>query len=95
MARGWESKSIEAQQEEAGRSKPSEKSRLTREEANLVRALSDLRLSLTRVMEQLAASQNPSHSKMLQLAKSDLEERISKLDRRWSAGQTTSSDSAF
>jgi len=89
MARGWESKSVEAQQEESGRSEPSEKPRLTQEEANSVRALSDLRLSLKRVMEQLAVSQNPSHRRMLQLARNDLEERIKQLDRRRSAGQTT------
>jgi len=53
MARGWESKSVEAQQEDAAARTSSEKPRLTREETARVRDRENLRLSLQSVLEQL------------------------------------------
>src|ERR1700677_4897087 len=59
MARGWESKSIEAQQEEAS-SKPSpDKPRLTKKEADCLREKESLRLSLRRITDQIERSQKP------------------------------------
>jgi hypothetical protein len=79
MARGWESKSIEAQQEEAS-SKPSpDKPRLTRKEADRFREKESLRLSLRRITEQIDRSQNSRHRQMLQQAKIDLERQIETL----------------
>lgn len=79
MARGWESKSIESQQEDATGEDSPHKPRLTREAADRLRQKESLRLSLRNVVEQLERSQNSQHREMLALAKADLERRIEKL----------------
>ena len=75
MARGWESKSVEAQQAEA-----SEKSiphqRLTPEQAERVRKIEGLRLSRQRIAQQLSSNLEARHRKMLEDALSDLEKKI-------------------
>jgi hypothetical protein len=76
MARGWESKSVEAQQEDAAQNKTSAKPLLTREEADGARELANLRLTLKRILEQQAITTNPRYRAMLDLARSDLERRI-------------------
>ncbi len=88
MARGWESKSVEAQQEDAAQSKTSGKPLLTREEAHQARELTSLHLSLKRVIEQLSAGPNPRHRTILELAKNDLERKIETLDAKSSADHT-------
>jgi hypothetical protein len=80
MARGWESKSVEAQQEDAGRKLTPEKPRLTREEAGRLQRKESLRLSLQRVVQELKHSQNTRHRTMLQQAQADLQRRIAELD---------------
>jgi hypothetical protein len=80
MARGWESKSVEAQQEDAADRHSPEKPRLTREQANRLREAESLRLSLRNVAKQLERTQNPQHRAMLEHAKADLENRIEKLN---------------
>jgi len=80
MARGWESKSVEAQQEDAAGRSPSDKPRLTREEASRIREKESLRLSLRNVVEQLGRSQSPQHQKMLERARGDLQRRIEELE---------------
>jgi hypothetical protein len=79
MARGWESKSVEAQQEEAAQNKTSAKPLLTQEEAVGARELANLQLTLKRVVDQLATATNPRYRAMLDLAKIDLERRIESL----------------
>jgi hypothetical protein len=79
MARGWESKSIEAQQEDAASKQPSQKPRFTRKEAGQFREKESLQLALRNVIEQLQSSQNSQRRAMLELAKSDLEQRIESL----------------
>jgi hypothetical protein len=77
MARGWESKSIEAQQADA-REKPSTpRTRLSPEEAANQRQREVLRLSRQRIIRQLATVQNPHHRKMLQDALADLDQKLS------------------
>ena len=80
MARGWESKSVEAQQEAAGERNSSGK-RLSPEEAELARELTRLQLSLKTVTLQLEAASNPRHLEMLARARADLEEKIGRLQR--------------
>jgi hypothetical protein len=82
MARGWESKSIEAQQEEAAQAINSAKRLLTREEADGARELDNLRLTLKRVIEQSAMATNPRYRAMLDLARNDLERQIEAFDAR-------------
>ncbi len=81
MARGWESKSIEAQQEDAAARQSPDKPRLTREEADRVRQKESLRLSLTKVVKQLETSQNSRHRQLMEHAKADLERKIEALSR--------------
>ena len=76
MARGWESKSVEAQQDEATARITSGKPRLTREAAERLREKENLRLSLQNVVQQLERSQNLRHRAMLEQARADLERRV-------------------
>jgi hypothetical protein len=90
MARGWESKSVEGQQEaEAAREleKPG-KTRLTRDQMATARQIASLRLSLTRIAEQLGHSLDPRHREMLERAKADLEEKIETLHSARASHQT-------
>ncbi|MFZ0297655.1 MAG: hypothetical protein WAM13_04845 [Candidatus Sulfotelmatobacter sp.] len=79
MARGWESKSVEAQQDEAAARSTPEKPRLTREAVDRLREQENLRLSLRRVLQQLENSRNPHHRAMLEQARSDLERKLREL----------------
>jgi len=76
MARGWESKSVEAQQEEASEKAPTERSRLSPEEAANRRQREVLRLSRQRIAQQLAIVQNPQHRKMLEDALAELDRKL-------------------
>jgi hypothetical protein len=80
MARGWESKSVEAQQDEAAERNTPEKPRLTREAAARLREIESLRLSLQNVVQQLERSHNARHRTMLEEARADLERKIQKFD---------------
>ena len=77
MARGWESKSVEAQQAEVGDKSPILRSRLSPEEAAHRRQTEVLRLSRQRITQQLATVQNPQHRKMLQDALAELDQKLS------------------
>lgn len=88
MARGWESKSVEAQQEEAVRKKSGGKPRMTREEADYVRELASLRLSLKRVIDQLQNSTNLRLRSMLDQARNDLQHQIEACEAQRSHHQT-------
>jgi hypothetical protein len=79
MARGWESKSVEAQQDEAAGKTTSEKPHMTRVEAKRLREREALRLSLQNVNQQLARSQNPRRRAMLEQALADLQRKLESL----------------
>jgi hypothetical protein len=79
VARGWESKSVEAQQAEASDRSTNRRLRLTTEEAARWREKENLRLSRNRVVQQLEASSNPRHRKVLQEALADLDVKLSRL----------------
>jgi hypothetical protein len=76
MARGWESKSVEAQQAEASQGKGQSRPRMSAEQAAAVRERENLRLSRQRVLQQLEASQNPRHRKLLEDALAALDEKL-------------------
>jgi len=79
MARGWESKSVEAQQEEASaKSGESGKRKMSAEEAAVFRQKENLRLARQRLLQQLEASSNPRHRKVLQDALAAVEEKLGK-----------------
>lgn len=76
MARGWESKSVEAQQAEASENSAKPGPAMTAEEAAHWRKRESLRLSRQVVLQQLEASTNPRHRKLLQDALADLDEKL-------------------
>jgi hypothetical protein len=78
MARGWESKSVEAQQAEASEKSAKPRPPMSREEAARSREKEGLRLSRQTVLQQLEASTNPRHRKLLQDALADLDEKLGK-----------------
>jgi hypothetical protein len=76
MARGWESKSVEAQQEEAREKQSPAKPRLTPAEVSKLKEREGLLLSRQRVLEQLRGAQNAHHKEMLQAALVDLDTKL-------------------
>lgn len=79
VARGWESKSVEAQQEEAAQTSTLGKPRLTREQAARLREQESLRLSLKSVAAQLGLNPSPRRREMLEQAQAELERKITEL----------------
>jgi hypothetical protein len=81
MAKGWESKSVEAQIE-AAQSKvrrPPQKP-IDPAQIDLLRKKQMLNLSRTRVMRDLESSVNPRYQQMLRRALADLDEQLIALD---------------
>ena len=76
MARGWESKSVEAQQAEASDKSAKPRPQLSPEEAARWREKESLRLSRQRVLQQLEVSQNPRHRKLLEDSLSTLDAKL-------------------
>ncbi len=66
MARGWESKAIESQQDEADR-KPLSKPELTPEQAAANQQRIGLELALAQTQAELGAACRPAHREMLNL----------------------------
>jgi hypothetical protein len=81
MARGWESKSVEAQQEEAADSKKEPRPRLTADQASRVRQLEGVQLSRKRVLQQLETTRDPRRRNMLSAALAELDEQITSLKK--------------
>ena len=79
VARGWESKSVEAQQAEAGEKSTPPRRKMSAAEAAVFREQENLRLSRQRVLQQMEASSNPQHRKLLLDALADLDEKLKKL----------------
>ena len=69
---------MEAQQAEAGEKSAKPRPPMSAEEAIRFRETESLRLSRQRVLQQLEASANPRHRKMLQDSLADLDEKLSK-----------------
>ncbi len=80
MARGWESKSVEAQQEEAKQATQRTSPALTPAQAARKRQLEVLKLSRQRVREQLASSPDARRRRMLENAMADLDQQIKMLE---------------
>ena len=78
MARGWESKSVEEQQSAAGAQVES-KQRLTPQQAAQKQAREAIELSRRLVLQQLQAVENPRHRQMLEMALSELDERLTRV----------------
>ena len=79
MARGWESKSVEAQQADAADSLNEPKQRLTAEQAARLRQLEGVRLSRKRILQQLETTRDPRLREMLAAALAELDKKILRL----------------
>jgi hypothetical protein len=79
MARGWESKSIEAQQEAAAQRRSSNTS-LSAEEAARRTERDTLALARTRALADLQQACAAAHRAMLEAAIRDLDRKITELD---------------
>lgn len=75
MARGFESKDVEFQQEEAQRRKPPA-APVTPEERDAIGRRKTVELALARARADLAAARSPAHRQMLEQAIAALEEQI-------------------
>ena len=78
MARGWESKSVESQQDDA-RSAEKPKNRLTPKQREIESRKAGLKLSRSRILQQLHSTENPLYRKALEQALALLEEQIAQL----------------
>lgn len=80
MARGWESKSVEQQQDEAASARLQPKRRLGAEELATLRRKQGLLLSRQRVLQQLQSASEARYRQMLETALADLDSQLSQLD---------------
>jgi hypothetical protein len=81
MARGWESKNIEAQQEEATRRRPSRRPPTAEDLARLDRRRA-LELARTRAVGDLRRATAPAHRQMLEQAIAALDEQLARGEPR-------------
>jgi hypothetical protein len=81
MARGWESKSVEAQIESAANRKPAHREiQLSPAQIQILRDRESLELSRTRVQRELANATNPRYQDILRRGLADLEAKIAHLE---------------
>lgn len=78
MARGWESKSVEQQQDEV-RSAKEAKPHLTPEQKEANVRKQGLMLSRSRILQQISSAASPVYLSTLQQALADIEDQISHL----------------
>jgi hypothetical protein len=76
MARGWESKSVEQQQEEAMLSTQQRGKHLTAEQIAENQKRKGLELSRKRILQQLELASNPQHRSMLEAALAELDSQL-------------------
>lgn len=75
MARGWESKSVEQQQDEAA-TKKEHGQLLTPEQIVEKQRRQGLELSRQRILQQLQVACSPRHRQMLEAALKDIDQRL-------------------
>jgi hypothetical protein len=79
VARGWESKSVESQIE-AAESRPSaNRSQRSPDQLRIERERESLELSRTRVLQDLAAAQNPKYRELLSRSLRYLDDKLAAL----------------
>jgi hypothetical protein len=80
MARGWESKSVEAQMENASDAAASgAKPALTGDEKKAQRERDNLKLSRAYVLHQIESSTNERYTESLRKALSEIEQKLARL----------------
>ena len=78
MARGWESKSVEAQQDEASR-QPAKRPSLSPEQRAIEEKRRTLTLSRARAEADLSRATAPQHRKLLEHAIAALDQQLAEL----------------
>jgi hypothetical protein len=76
MARGWESKSIEAQQAEAAETSLAPRTRLTAEQAVRIRQRQSLIMARTQVAHQLESASDPRYRALLEQTLKEIEDKL-------------------
>jgi hypothetical protein len=77
MARGWESKSVEAQMDAAeARRTAAQQVRISEEELRLQRERDSIELSKVRILRELEAAKYPRHREQLAAALAHLENQL-------------------
>jgi hypothetical protein len=76
MARGWESKWVEQQQEEAKSNQGSKREPSSEQQIAQAQKRKGLELSRSRVLDQLNRAANPRHRQMLEAALAELERQL-------------------
>jgi hypothetical protein len=79
MARGWESKSVEAQQAEASQPQSPKKAALSPEQKRVLQKKEGLLLERKRVQRQVQDATSERYRAMLQAALADLNRKIAAL----------------
>jgi hypothetical protein len=80
MARGWESKDVEAQVESQDTKRPATgRGPKTPEQQFREQEIKQLRLSRTRIVNDLATATHPNHKKSLEAALAHLDKKIADL----------------
>jgi len=83
MARGWESKSVEAQMEAAGDASPADSRRpVTDHDKRIQRERQSLLLSRTYVLRQIESSSSERYTESLRQALSDIDKKLAALEGR-------------
>jgi hypothetical protein len=80
MARGWESKSVEQQQEEMAERRKAPGKIVPPQQKERDRKREGLLLSHKRLMQQLEVARNPRHQQMLRQAIAELEKQLSSFE---------------
>jgi hypothetical protein len=78
MARGWESKSVEAQMETANDAPSDSKAPLTDDEKKVRHERDNLKLSRAYIVQQIEASTNGRYTESLQQALSEIDQKLAK-----------------
>ena len=76
MARGFESKSVEAQQEEAARERKSPPPAMSSEDRIIEQRRRTLELTRTRARQDLSRATAPAHKRMLEQAIATLDQQL-------------------
>jgi hypothetical protein len=76
VARGWESKSVEAQQAESSEKPQKQRPRLTLSEAAQQREAENLRLARVRILRQIESTASPRYRALLQESLKDIDRRL-------------------
>jgi len=79
MARGWESKSVEAQMEEADSESSTQETAASAADRQVTLKKNDLQLSRKRILQQLQSSGSERYSELLRRTLADLDAQIAEL----------------